>query len=66
MKLKRGDLVMTDLKNRWNLDCAGTVVEVHKDTADVNVWNLKGPGADVLVTGIPLEKLRLDNEAPKP
>lgn len=56
--MKVGDLVITKLKNRWGLDCAGTVERVLEESADVRVWNLNGPGADLLVTGIPLGELQ--------
>jgi hypothetical protein len=52
-----GELVITRIKNRWGLECAGTVEARHGDTADVRVWNMNGPGADMLVTGIPLDEL---------
>jgi len=47
-----GELVITRIKNRWGLECAGTIEAIHGDTADVRVWNMNGPGADMLVTGI--------------
>ena len=59
-----GDLVITRIQNRWGLDCAGTVEARHGDTADVRVWNMNGPGADMLVTGIPLDELTKDSETP--
>jgi hypothetical protein len=55
--LGAGDLVITRIKNRWGLECAGTVESVNGDTADVRVWNMNGPGADMLVTGIPTSEL---------
>lgn len=55
-----GDLVITRIKNRWGLECAGTVESRHGETADVRVWNMNGPGADMLVTGIPLDELTKD------
>ena len=64
VEIKVGALVFTKLKNRWNLDCAGTVEVVDTETnmADVRVWNINGPGADMLVTKIPFAELSLDNE----
>lgn len=59
-----GDLVITRIKNRWNLECAGTVEATDGKTADVRVWNMNGPGADMLVTGIPLDELTKDGETP--
>ena len=52
-----GSLVLTKIKNRWNLDCAGTIEAINGHTANVRVWNMNGPGADVLVTEIPMTEL---------
>jgi hypothetical protein len=51
--LSVGDIVTVPLKNRWGIDCAATIEAVHAETVDATVWNLDGPGADRLVTGIP-------------
>lgn len=59
-----GELVITRIKNRWGLECAGTVEARHGKTADVRVWNMNGPGADMLVTGIPIDELTKDGETP--
>lgn len=59
-----GELIITRIKNRWGLECAGTVEARHGDTADVRVWNMNGPGADMLVTGIPLDELTKDGKTP--
>ncbi len=53
-----GNLVITKLKNRWNIECAGIIESINGDVANVRVWNINGPGADVLVTGIPMAELR--------
>lgn len=59
---KVGDLVFTKFKNRFDLDCAGTVERVGDGAADVRVWNMYGPGADCLVLNIPTEELTLDEQ----
>jgi hypothetical protein len=53
-ELKVGDIVGVPIKNRWGIDCAATIEVVHESTVDARVWNMNGPGADQLVTGIPV------------
>ena len=48
-----GDIVTVPIKNRWGIDCAATIEAIHAETVDATVWNMDGPGADRLVTGIP-------------
>lgn len=53
------ELVITTFKNRWDLNCAGTVEQVNGDgTYDVTVWNIYGPGANTIVRGIPESELK--------
>ena len=52
-----GDLVTTRLKNRWGIECLGTIESANDVSADVCVWNLRGPGANVVVTDIPIGEL---------
>ena len=52
-----GDLVTVPIKNRWGIDCAATIEAVHESSVDATVWNMDGPGADRLVTGIPFSAL---------
>lgn len=59
--MKVGDLVVTRIRNRWGIECMGIIEALRDDTADVRVWNMGGPGADVLVTLIPLYELSLNN-----
>jgi hypothetical protein len=61
---KIGDLVMTKIKNRWGLACAGKVMAANGGKADVLVWNMHGPGADAMVMGIPFSQLSLDGQKP--
>jgi hypothetical protein len=58
-----GDLVIAKIKNRWGLECAGIIENVKGGRADVKVWNMEGPGADVLVTGIPFSELIKDSKS---
>ena len=48
-----GQIVTVPIKNRWGIDCAATIEAVYDETFDATVWNMDGPGADRLVTGIP-------------
>lgn len=48
-----GDIVTVPIKNRLGIDCAAVIVAVYADTVDATVWNIDGPGANKLVTGIP-------------
>lgn len=57
--LKVGDLVVTPFKNRWDLECVGTILALSEGAADVEVFNIAGPGANGTVNGIPLDKLSL-------
>lgn len=58
--MKTGDLVITRFRNRWGIECAGTIEAIRGDTADVRVWNAHGPGADMLATGVPIAELTPD------
>jgi hypothetical protein len=54
--MKIGDLVFTQLKNRWYLNCAAEILDIVGENAYCVVFNVGGPGADW--TGwIPLNKL---------
>lgn len=54
-RYKVGDIVKVPIKNRWGIDCAATIERVNEASVDATVWNMDGPGADCLVTGIPLD-----------
>ena len=53
VRLSVGDIVTVPIKNRWGIGCAATIEAVHAETVDATVWNMDGPGADRLITGIP-------------
>lgn len=58
--LKINDLVcVNNLKNRWGIPPCGTVESLTETEADVMVFNLYGPGADMLVTNIPINELSI-------
>jgi hypothetical protein len=60
--MKKGDKVITKIKNRWNLDCAAVVTNVNEDgSLDLKVWNMGGPGADWLITRVPQSEVVLDD-----
>ena len=52
VRLSVGEIVTVPIKNRWGIDCAATIEVVHAETVDATVWNMDGPGADRLITGI--------------
>ena len=57
---KINDLVIVnELRNRWNIPPCGTIEQLNETTADVMVFNLYGPGADMLVTNIPIIELSI-------
>lgn len=63
VRLSVGDIVTVPIKNRWGIDCAATIKAVHADTVDATVWNMDGPGADRLVTGIPHSVCEANDQA---
>lgn len=59
-KIKIGDLVIIEnLKNRWGIACAATVISIDGDFCDAEVWSLNGPGANQVVTKIPINEVEL-------
>jgi hypothetical protein len=50
-------VIVNNLRNRWNIPPCGTIEELTETTANVNVFNLYGPGADMVVFDIPLNEL---------
>lgn len=56
IKLQSGDLIKCNkLLNRWNLPCCATVIEVNpNDTVKAEVWNIHGPGANQIISDIPI------------
>ena len=56
--LKEHSLVITKLKNRHGLDCAGEIISKNNDnTYNVLVYNLGGYGGYAVVNGIREEDL---------
>ena len=52
-------VIVNNLRNRWNIPPCGTIEKLNETTADVMVFNLQGPGANLLVIDIPINELTL-------